>query len=53
VGCFLIEKQKVVLFPTFKENEGEGKGRETARNALRQKPVIAEDQAALRVVEFS
>jgi hypothetical protein len=34
VGCFLIGKQKVVLFPTFKKNEGEGKGREAARNAL-------------------
>jgi hypothetical protein len=31
----LIGKQKVVLFPTFRENEGEGKGRETARNALK------------------
>jgi hypothetical protein len=30
----LIGKQKVVLFPTFRKNEGEGKGREAARNAL-------------------
>jgi hypothetical protein len=26
VGCFLIGKQKVVLFPTFRKNEEEGKG---------------------------
>jgi hypothetical protein len=26
VGCFLIGKQKLVLFPTFRKNEGEGKG---------------------------
>jgi hypothetical protein len=26
VGCFLIGKQKVVLFPTFKKNEGKKKG---------------------------
>jgi ABC-type uncharacterized transport system YnjBCD ATPase subunit len=32
VGCFLIGKQKVVLFLTFKENEE--KAKETARNAL-------------------
>jgi hypothetical protein len=25
VGCFLIGKQNVVLFPTFRKNEGEGK----------------------------
>jgi hypothetical protein len=34
VGCFFIGKQKVVLFPTFRKNEGKGKGREAARNAL-------------------
>lgn len=32
--CFLIGKQKVVLFPTFREMKG--KGRKAARNALRQ-----------------
>jgi len=26
VEYFLIGKQKVVLFPTFRENEGKGKG---------------------------
>jgi hypothetical protein len=25
MGCFLIGKQKVVLFPTFRKNEEEGK----------------------------
>jgi hypothetical protein len=34
VWCFFIGKKKVVLFPTFRKNEGEGKGREAARNAL-------------------
>jgi hypothetical protein len=34
VWCFLIGKQKIVLFPTFKKNEEEGNGREAARNAL-------------------
>jgi hypothetical protein len=35
VGCVLIGKQKVVLFPTFRENEEEGKERKAVRNALR------------------
>jgi hypothetical protein len=34
VGYFFIGKQKVILFPTFRENRWEGKGREAARNAL-------------------
>jgi hypothetical protein len=25
VGCFLIGKQKIVLFPTFRKNEGKWK----------------------------
>jgi hypothetical protein len=34
VRCILIGKQKIVLFPTFRKNEGKEKGREAASNAL-------------------
>jgi hypothetical protein len=35
VEFFFIGKQKVLLFPMYRENRWEGKVREAAKNALR------------------